>query len=158
MRSEMIPNKRWENGGWERRQAGFSLVLESTGYSPVAGHTFLIVGASHSGARALEHRLMVVSQGLSCSHRWDLLKPGSSATLTSCIRTESERYEGDVYYWCLAGIEGDPSQMVTSSVIPFSSCPQSFPASGSFQMSQLFTSGGQSIEASASASVLPMNI
>ena len=42
-------------------------------------------------------------------------------------------------------------------VIPFSSCPQSFPASGSFQMSQLFTSGGQSIGVSASASVLPMN-
>ena len=41
---------------------------------------------------------------------------------------------------------------------PFSSCLQSFPASGSFQMSQLFTSGGQSIGVSASASVLPMNI
>ena len=46
---------------------------------------------------------------------------------------------------------------ISSSVIPFSSCPQSFPASGSFQMSQLFTSGGQSIGVSASASVLPMN-
>ena len=46
---------------------------------------------------------------------------------------------------------------ISSSVVPFSSCPQSFPASGSFQMSQLFTSGGQSIGVSASASVLPMN-
>ena len=46
---------------------------------------------------------------------------------------------------------------ITSSVMPFSSCPQSFPASGSFQMSHLFTSGGQSIGVSASASVLPMN-
>ena len=44
-----------------------------------------------------------------------------------------------------------------SSVVPFSSCPQSFPASGSFQMSQLFASGGQSIGVSASASVLPIN-
>ena len=52
--------------------------------------------------------------------------------------------------WC------DPT--VSSSVVPFSSCPQSFPASGSFQMSQLFASGGQSIGVSASASVLPMNI
>ena len=43
-------------------------------------------------------------------------------------------------------------------VIPFSSCLQSFPASGAFPMSQLFTSGGQSTGASASASVLPMNI
>ena len=46
---------------------------------------------------------------------------------------------------------------ISSSVIPFSSCPQSFPASGSFQMSQLFTSGGQSTGVWASASVLPMN-
>ena len=47
---------------------------------------------------------------------------------------------------------------ISSSVSPFSSCLQSFPASGSFLMSQLFTSGGQSIGASASASVLPKNI
>ena len=46
---------------------------------------------------------------------------------------------------------------ISSSVIPFSSCTQSHPASGSFQMSQLFASGGQSIRVSASASVLPMN-
>ena len=92
--------------------AGFSLVLESAGYSPVAGHTFFVAGASHCGARAPGHRLTVVSQGLSCSHTWDLLEPGSSATLTSDIRTESEGYEGDVCYWCLAGKEGDPSQMV----------------------------------------------
>ena len=47
---------------------------------------------------------------------------------------------------------------ISSSVTPFSSCLQSFPACGSFQMSQFFTSGGQSIGASASASVPPMNI
>ena len=46
---------------------------------------------------------------------------------------------------------------ISSSVVPFSSCPQSFPASGYFPMSQLFTWGGQSIGVSASASVLPMN-
>ena len=46
---------------------------------------------------------------------------------------------------------------ILSSVVPFSSCPQSFAASGSFQMSQLFTSGGQSIGVSASKSILPMN-
>ena len=53
-------------------------------------------------------------------------------------------------WWCHATI--------SSSVIPFSSCPQSFPGSESFQMSQLFASGGQSIGVSASASVLPTNI
>ena len=47
---------------------------------------------------------------------------------------------------------------ISSSVVPFSSCPLSFPASGSFQMTQFFTSGAQSIGVSASASVLPMNI
>ena len=52
--------------------------------------------------------------------------------------------------WCISTI--------SSSVIPFSSCLQSFPASGSFLMSWLFTSGGQSTGVSASASVLPMNI
>ena len=46
---------------------------------------------------------------------------------------------------------------ISSSVIPFSSCPQSFPASGSFQISQFFTSGGQSIGVSASTSVFPVN-
>ena len=52
-------------------------------------------------------------------------------------------------WWCHATI--------SSSVVPVSSCPKSFPASGSFQMSQLFTSGAQSIGVSASKSVLPMN-
>ena len=47
--------------------------------------------------------------------------------------------------------------VISSSVVPFSSCPQSLPASGSFPMSQLFTWGGQSIGVSASASVLPGN-
>ena len=47
---------------------------------------------------------------------------------------------------------------ISSSVIPFSSCPQFLPASGSFPRSQLFTSGGENIRVSASISVLPMNI
>ena len=52
-------------------------------------------------------------------------------------------------WWCHPAI--------SSSVDPFSSCLQSFPVSGSFQMSQLLPSGGQSIGVSASTSVLPMN-
>ena len=47
---------------------------------------------------------------------------------------------------------------ISSSIVPFLSCLQSFPASGSFPLSQLFASGGQSVGASASASVFPMNI
>ena len=53
-------------------------------------------------------------------------------------------------WWC--------QPTISSSVVPFSSCLQSFPASGSFPRSQFFTSSGQSIGVSASASVLPMNI
>ena len=53
-------------------------------------------------------------------------------------------------WWCHPAI--------SSSVAPFFFCLQPFPASGSFQMSQFFTSDGQSVEASVAASVLPMNI
>ena len=62
------------------------------------------------------------------------------------------------------GVHPNPSPLsrwcrpsISSSVVPFSSCPQSFPASGSVPMSQLFESGGQSIGVSASTSVLPKN-
>ena len=57
----------------------------------------------------------------------------------------------------LMSIESVMPCSISSSVVPFSSCPQSLPASGSFPMSQLFASGGQSIGISALASVLPMN-
>ena len=57
---------------------------------------------------------------------------------------------GPLSQWC--------HPTISSSVVPFSSCCQSFPASGSFLMSQFFSSGGQCIGASASASVLAMNI
>ena len=55
-----------------------------------------------------------------------------------------------LHWWC--------HPTISSSVVPFSSCLQSFPTSGSFPVSQFFASGGLSIGASASASVLPMNI
>ena len=57
----------------------------------------------------------------------------------------------------LMPIESVMPSNLSSSVVPFSSCPQSLPASGSFPMSQLFAWGGQSIGVSALASVLPMN-
>ena len=57
--------------------------------------------------------------------------------------------------WCPSSQWGHPA--ISSSVVPFSSCPQSLPASGSFPMSQPFAWGGQNFGVSASASVLPMN-
>ena len=68
-----------------------------------------------------------------------------------CLSPTSRVYSNSspLSQWC--------HRTISSSVIPFSSCPQSFPAAESFQMSQLFASGAQSIGASASISVLPMN-
>ena len=71
------------------------------------------------------------------------------ASLSSTISLSFLKLMSIESQWCLPTI--------SSSVAPFP-CPQFFPPSGSFLMSQLFTSGGQSIGASASASVLPMNI
>ena len=62
----------------------------------------------------------------------------------------SEFAQTHVYWWC--------HPTISSSVTPFSSCFQSFPTSGSSPMSQLFASGGQSIRASALASVFPVNV
>ena len=70
--------------------------------------------------------------------------PCPSSTLGACSNSCPSSW------WCHLAI--------SSSVIPFSSCPQSFPASESFLMSQLFPSVGQSVGVSASASVLPMSI
>ena len=75
--------------------------------------------------------------------------PWSKACQTSQTNSHSYPNSCPLSQWC--------HPIISSSVIPFSSCPQSFPSSGSFQMSQLFTSGGQSIGVSASTSVLPMN-
>ena len=58
--------------------------------------------------------------------------------------------------WCPLSQWCHPT--ISPSVVLFSACPQSFPASGSFPMSQLFTSGGQRTGVSASTSILPMNI
>ena len=78
--------------------------------------------------------------------------PWNAAHQASCPSPIPRVYSNSCLWsqWC--------HPTISSSIIPFSSHLQSFPASGSFQMSQLFTSGGQSIGVSASASVLPMNI
>ena len=82
-------------------------------------------------------------------HRWQRLHRWQHVRL-SCPSPSPEACSNScpLNQWC---------HPTVSSVIPFSSCLQSFPASGSFQMSKLFSSGGQSIGVSASASVFPMN-
>ena len=88
----------------------------------------------------------------SCSVVSDSLRPHESQHTRSLYPSPIPRVYPDpcpLSWWC-----HQPSH----PVVPFYSCPQSFPASGSFPMSQFFTSGGQSIGASALASVFLMNI
>ena len=89
----------------------------------------------------------------SCSVMSDSLRPHGLQHARLLCPSPTPRVcsnSGVLSQWC--------HSIIVSSVIPFSSCLQSFPASGSFPMSQFFTSGGQSIGVSASASVHPMNI
>ena len=88
----------------------------------------------------------------SCSVMSDFLRPQESQhTRPPCLSPTPGVYWNSrpSSRWCHPAI--------SSSVVPFSSCPQSLPASGSFPMSQLFTWSGQSTEVSALASVVPMN-
>ena len=84
-------------------------------------------------------------------HVWLFVAPWAAARQASLSNTKT---------WSLPKLISIESVMPSGRLNlchPISSCPQSFPASGSFQMSQFFTSGSQSIGASASTSVLPMN-
>ena len=87
----------------------------------------------------------------SLSHVWLFAIPWTAACQASLSITTPGVYPNSspLSRWC--------HPTISSSVVPFSSCLQSFPASGSFPMSQLFASGGRSIGVSASTSVLPMN-
>ena len=99
---------------------------------------------------------------------WELLRKFSSVQFSRSVVSDSATAWTTAHQASLSIInsQSPPKPMsieswyhltISSSAVPFSSCPQSFPASGSFQMSQLFELGGQSIGVSASTSVLPMN-
>ena len=87
----------------------------------------------------------------SLSHVWLFVTPWTAAYQASLSITNSRSSLR------LMSIESVMPPAISSSVVPFSSCPQSFPASGSFPMSQLLASGGQSTGVSALASFLPKN-
>ena len=113
--------------------------------------------------------LIVVTLALNCIRNCSLSEHHgfSSVRFNGSVVSDSLRPHGPQHARppCLSPTPRGYSLMSTESVmpsnhlilVPFSSCPQSFPASGSFQMSQLFASSGQSIGVSASTSVLPMN-
>ena len=108
---------------------------------------------SYSSLNLLKHLLHDISSvQFSCSVVSNSLRPHEPQhTRPPCLSPTLGVHPNPcpLSWWC--------HPTISSSVIPFSSCPQSFPASGSFQMSQLFASGGQNIGVSASTSVLPMN-
>ena len=96
--------------------------------------------------------VFIVLVQFSCSVMSDSLWPdGLQHTRLPCPSPAPRVYSNlcPLSWWC--------HPTISSSVVPFSSCPQSFSATGSFLMSQFFTSGGQSIGVSASTLVLPMN-
>ena len=120
--------------------------MESEDETPSAGEDFIDV----SGV-TIDSPVQLVQ--FHCSVVSDSLRPhGLQPARPPCPSPTPRVYPNScpLSRWCRLTI--------SSSVVPFSSCPQSFPASGSFQMSQLFASGGQRIGVSASTSVLPMNI
>ena len=123
----------------------FNWVSEEISFNFTDSHSVLFCFQSvdlyslFSSVQSLRHVQLFVTHGLQHA-RPPCLSPIPRACSNSCPLSQ----------WC--------HPTISSSVIPFSFCLQSFPASGSFQMSQFFTSGGQSIGFSASASVLPMNI
>ena len=94
---------------------------------------------------------MCFSSVKSLSHVGLFATPWAAARQASLSNTNSQSYANScpLSRWC--------HSTISSSVVPFSSCPQSFPASGSFQMSQLFASGGQRIGVSDSTSDPPKN-
>ena len=95
------------------------------------------------------HKSLAVVQSLSCFRLF--VTPWTVAQKAALSFTISQSLlKLPLSQWC--------HPTISSCVIPFSSCLQSFPALGSFPVSQFFASGGQSIGTSASASVLPMNI
>ena len=105
------------------------------------------------GAPPLHRSSRVLLMLFSCSVMSDSLRPpGLQHTRLPCPSASPELCSNS----CPLSQGCHPT--ILSSVIPFFSCLQSFPAPESFPMSRLFASGGQSIRTSASASVLPMNI
>ena len=100
----------------------------------------------------LKEHLCICSVHFSCSVVSDSLQPHEPQHARPPCPSPTPRVHPNpcpLCRWC--------HPTISFSVVPFSSCPQSFPASGSFLRSQFFASGGQSFGVSASTSVLPMN-
>ena len=128
------------------QQSWFQLVLY-----PVQRFSRCILHISET-SRVTIYSLNISSVHFSCSVMSNSLRPHESQhARPPCLSPTPRVYSNSCpsSWWC--------HTTISSSVVPFSSCPQSLPASGSFPMSQLFTWGGQSTGVAASAQVLLMN-
>ena len=111
-----------------------------------------IAGRNVNNLRYEDDSMLANSDQFSCSVLSDSLWPHEPQHVRPPCPSPTYRVDSNscpLCQWC--------HPTISSSISPFSSCPKSFPASGSFQMSQLFASDGQSIGVSASKSVLLMN-
>ena len=141
---------------WELQPVDW-LSLVTWVWAPFLLETMTIGNKHHSLGRlrpagCMEDQLCPVVVVQSLSHAQVFATPWTAARQVSCPSLSAVACSDSCpsSWWC--------HPTISSSVIPFSFCLQSFLASGSFPVNQLFTSGGQSIGASASASVLPVNI
>ena len=107
---------------------------------------------------------MVNSTNTRSKYILKLISQFSCSVMSDSLRPHESQYARPPCPSPTPGVYSNPCPLsrrchptISSSVVPFSSCPQTFPASWSFQMSQLFASGGQSIGVSASTSLLPKN-
>ena len=130
----------WAGHPWDSQEVGAETWAGSTSLRVISVEAVCVLSIFQFSSIQFSHSVVsdsLPSHGLQQA-RLPCPSPTSGAYLNSCPSS----------WWC--------HPTISSSVVPFSSCLQSFPASGSFPMSQFFESGGQGI--GASASVLPMNI
>ena len=139
--TEMMPLGRWYR--WLLRRAYRPSIVIILHQGPHNDHATNIQVYHHSSKKTVQFSHSVVSNSL-WPHESQHAKPPCPSPTPGVYPNSCPSSR-----WCHPAI--------SSSVIPFSSCPQSLPASGSFPVSQLFTWGGQNIGVSASASVLPMS-
>ena len=152
---QLLMLRQWERGGFPPPGKQSSLAVEAWALQVDCGiwvpFLFLVVPEKkrHISEPRFSHLLLLFSRSVISDSLWQrglqlarlhCPSPSPGTCSNSC----------SLGWWC--------PPTISSSVVPFSFCLQSFPVLGSFPMSQLFTSGGQSIGVSASALVLPMNI
>ena len=147
------------NARLHETQAGIKIARRNINNLRYADNTILMAESEEDLKNLLKvkkeserEQIHVLVSQFSCSVMSNSLRPHESQHIRlPCLSPTSRVYSNPCpsSRWCHPAI--------SSSVVPFSSCPQSVPASGSFPMSQHFTWGGQSTVVSASASVLPMN-